>query len=152
MIILFNPDDGAPIQNIFFKGEKYFSREDGQTFKPGMVIQVDEELATFITGLYEFVQEIDAVTAKKLMARSDEEFACDKCDFKTRTKVALEGHNKKHITEDNLSELGIPKIGRLNRKMVNADMQSEIDAEGKKDGLEGEGIVIENQRKTVVMR
>lgn len=149
-MILYNPENGAPIKNFPFEGITYFLEKDNQVFKPGDIVRIDDErAAAYIKETYGFLEEKTKIEAKNILdKKASYTFACDKCDYKTDTNDKLKGHSIHHAREAKLDdELGIPVItgfkkeGQASDESV--DRQRIIDAEGGRDGLIGEGLVEE---------
>ena len=141
MRIIFNPENGGVISNIWLDSVKYFPQ--GQELKPGDVVKVEDKLADFLMELYGFLQEMTKEEAVKyLEGRKAKKFKCDKCGFATDTEIALLGHNRHHEKEARLDDaLGIPVI-KGTGKVEEVDTQSAIEAENKRNGLDvGEGLV-----------
>lgn len=155
MIILYNPEDGADIKDVWFQGTKYFNSENGEAFKPGMVLQLDDVVADFMHNTFGFLQEIDFAEAKKYMERVGKDYPCEECKFVTRSESAFVAHKQKHEIDKRASELGIPVIKRgvSGIQTPKKDSQENIDQEATAAGLDqGEGLVIEKPKKAAVMR
>ena len=152
MKILKNPDNGAPIKNIWFKDKLYFDSTNNQTFKPGDIVKIEEdEVADFIIKLFGFVKTISPEEAKSIIeAKKNNTFKCDKCDYSTNEEIKLRGHKMSHAKEAKIDEeLGIPvisgsQLSKENEEKQKIDTQQRIDNEGTQDGLTGEGLVREN--------
>lgn len=166
MKIIYNPKDGAPITQWVFKGERKdphypdgFELQD-KKIANGLMQYTDEE-AFEILETYQFLQEISAVEAKKIVERpSPAEFKCDfpNCDFSSTAKIGLEGHKRKHIAEnliDNKAEFDPTLIPVSGGKRVltpqdvakaqdplRRDIPNGID----RDGVDwyGDGVTVEN--------
>ena len=143
MKIIYNPDNGATIKNIWFKDEFYLDAKDDQAFIPGMVIKVDDEFGQYLIDTWGFLKVLTPAEAKKHM-ESREEFVCEDCEYKTKVQIAFYNHKKKHVAESKLDELGIPSIGSKknaeNTTETNIDRQKKWDDEDSKEGLTGEGL------------
>ena len=148
MKILFNPiePEGATIKNIYYKDELFFSSEDNDAFLPGTVREFqDGEIFIFFKDLYGFLREVDITEAKKYLERSKETLTCDKCDFRTSFPIALAGHKRRHESEKEISDLGLPVV--RSKQAANRESKTEqekIEEQTKQDGLEGEGLQVEN--------
>jgi hypothetical protein len=152
MKIIRNPEDGGEIKNVWLNDVKYFGKDEGQTFKPGDVVKVEDELAVFLMGIYDFLEVITKEEAVEyLEKRKNMKFKCDKCDFATNVEIALLGHKRHHEKEEKLDDaLGIPVIRGTGRTMEEIDTQKAIDEETKKEGLDvGEGLVELNLKPKV---
>ena len=144
--LLFNPEKGSEIKNFVFKNEHYMDAKEGQAFSPGMVVNIEsDELAEFMLSTWGFLEEISYDRAKKYLD-SKEEFKCEKCEFKTKVRIAFEGHKRKHFSEAQVDELGIPKITKSqvekkldDKELVNRRLK-QYDMEDKQAGLIGEGL------------
>lgn len=155
MKILHNPSTGAPIQDVWYKNVKYLDAERNETFRPGMILSFeDDNVADFIRELYEFVLEIDPVEAKKYLENQAKGLKCDKCEFRTDTAIALSGHKRSHEPVEKIENLGIPMVKKNQGTIESSqkNIQDQIDREGQKDGLEGEGLINESFKSNVVMR
>ena len=142
MKIIFNPDNGSTIKNIWFKDEFYLDAKEDQAFIPGMVIRVDDEFGNYLIDTWGFLKELSSTEAKKHM-ESREEFSCENCEYKTKVQIAFFNHKKKHVSEAKLDELGIQTISSK-KKAQNPDEidhQKDWDEEDKKSGLSGDGLV-----------
>jgi hypothetical protein len=145
MKIIFNPDNGSTIKNIWFKDEFYLDAKEDQAFIPGMVIKVDEEFGEYLLSTWGFLKGLSPAEAKKHM-ESREEFTCEHCEYKTKVQIAFHQHKKKHISEAKLDELGIQTITSKKgaKSSGDIDRQKGWDDEDKDAGLEGEGLVEDN--------
>lgn len=146
MKIIKNPEDGGEISNVWLKSVKYFDSSLNQVFKPGDIIKVEDDFATFLVGIYDFLEVLTKEEAVKyLESKKSKTFKCDKCDFSTNLEIGLYGHKKHHEKEAKLDDaLGIPVIKGVGqeKEAVELDTQQAIDEESKKDGLDiGEGLV-----------
>ena len=146
MKILFNPENGAEIKNFVFKNEQLMDAKEGQSFMPGMIIKIDDDsLADFMLSNWGFLQEKSYDEAKEFLD-SKEEFKCADCEFKTKYKLALFNHNKKHLKESRMDELGLPVVKLKNEPRVDpvlkddSSRQKAWDEEDKRAGLIGEGL------------
>lgn len=151
MKILLNPKNGTTIKDFIYKFNKYF--EAGAEFTPGKIIKMDDDVANAVLNTFGFIQEQTPNEAKKIVEKGDEEFKCDKCDFVTTAKVALAGHSKTHVNDEALD--GIPVIKKEDSLKVDdtkKDVFTAGETEDKAAGLEGEGLVEESPRKSVVMK
>ncbi len=144
--LLHNPEKGSEIKNFVFKNEHYMDAKEGQAFAPGMVVNIEsDELAEFMLSTWGFLEEISYDKAKKYL-ESKEEFPCDKCEFKTKYRIAFEGHKKKHFSEAQVDELGIPKITKsqvekeIDDKELSNKRLKAWDAQDNQAGLIGEGL------------
>lgn len=150
MKLLFNPRDGAPIRDVWYKFSKYFA----EPFVPGKVVQVDNGLADFVLETFGFVQEVTASEAKRIMALGAEVFKCEKCGKEVSTKLALAGHSRTHESEEGLE--GIQTIKIVTVETVGEEKKHDPfaagEAEDKAAGLEGEGLVNEAPKRAVIMR
>lgn len=150
-MILYNPEDGAPIHDISFKGVYYFMLRDNLEFKPGDIIKIEDEVGEFIKEVYGFVKEVSAVEAKNIKDRKERsKFKCEKegCDFSSDDEKKLKGHSLHHQKEDKMdAELGIRIVSGRTRsgeikRMTTQDL-IDADAESESGGLVGEGLVEE---------
>lgn len=155
--ILFNPDEGAPISNVTYEGTIYFAEK---IFEPGSIFKFEsEETAAFFQKIFGFLEGVSVERAKELMNKPS--LKCEKCEFTTRNKGILLNHQKKHVAEAELDELGIPVVRQTSQQkiaseMVNTDVQKQIDGEGRTfndgyPGLEGEGLVKESANPGAIM-
>lgn len=152
MKILHNPEDGGPISDVFYKDIFYFDSREGNIFKPGMILAMEDHVADFFLDLYGFLQIVTSKQAEELLKKEKEVFKCERCDFKTSVKIAYYGHQKKHENEKSIEGLGIPMIkGGEVIEPKQVDNQNEIDSQARKDGLEGEGLVDETFKKGAIM-
>lgn len=154
MKVLLNPDNGAPIKDFTpLNGETFFT--NGDRFEPGTVFQFeDDRVADRFLQNFGFLQEITPEDAKKFM--EFQKLVCKTCGFTTRVKTEYDKHLLLHEKEKELSELGIPVIKKQkNLAEISqdvADMQKQIDAEDRADGLtEGAGLTNDQPIKNVVM-
>ncbi len=154
MKILLNPENGATIRDVWLNGTCYFRTESGEEFKPGTVIQFDDNVAKFMIDTFGFLEELDFLEAEKYMKKTkDPDLKCDKCDFVTKVQLKMEEHKRKHYTDEKAAELGIPVIKSGVGNVQDAkDPQTAIDMEAKNSGLEGEGLVKERVGRPAVMR
>ncbi len=148
--ILLNPDKGAAIKDYRSFG---VTRFEEKSFEPGSVFQFeDEREADDYLDHFGFLEEISVDNAKRFLAM--DKLKCDQCDFQTRVKTELERHIEVHSKEQELSDLGIPvlkkkqTISSLDEKVV--DLQKQIDAQDRADGLEG-GFTDDKPIKDVIM-
>ena len=147
-MIIYNPENGAEIKNVYFENVLYFSEKEGKTFKPDSLLNVGDREGLFFTTLFEFLREVTPEEAKKIIEKQNAEFKCDQCEFRTATKIALSGHNRSHENKTSVDELGIPVLGGTKRAEV-VDLQSQYDAADRANGLTGEGLVIESQKGAI---
>jgi hypothetical protein len=117
---------------------------EGQAFVPGMVLKVDDPLADYMLETWGFLTEMSVDEAKKYLD-SKEEYKCEKCEFKTKVRVALEGHKRKHLKESQIDDLGIPTLQmkkeiEKEHNLSEKDRQAKWDEQDKKLGLIGEGL------------
>ena len=149
MKILLNPDNGAEIKDLYLESVKYFDSSKNETFMPGTLVKLDDNVADFVVSIYDFVQEITKEAAVAHLEKTkNNKFKCDQCDFRTSAEIALMGHKRHHEKEAKLDdELGIPVIkGVKSDNQIFADTQAQIEAENAKDGLDvGEGLKVENR-------
>ena len=156
--ILFNPDQGAIISDVTFEGTRYFS---DKTFEPGSLFKFeDDNTADFFIETFAFLELISLDKAKELLKTPP--LKCDKCEFLTRNIKSLATHNKKHVAEAQLDELGIPTVRMTNRRKeaaaeTNNDVQTQIESQENnfRDGFpgleEGEGLTSEHVNRGAVM-
>lgn len=151
MKILFNPENGAPIQDIWLNQVQYFVEKQNQVFKPGDIVKVDESVAEFILETYGFVKEISKEKAKEILEfQKNAIFKCDSegCKRAFETAEQLRGHNMSHAKAAKLDdELGIPVIGGVAAQTAaekgEFDSQKEIDQQASAAGLIGEGLTVD---------
>ncbi len=157
MRIIFNPDNGASIKDVTYEGVKYFSEK---SFDPGTLFKFeDDSTGDFFLNTFGFLEQVGIDKAKKIMAEPT--MKCLKCDYSTRVKASLTVHEKKHVAEAELDELGIPVVRMTNAQnlrstIVNTNVQQNIDSEGKDfhdgyPGLEAEGLINENVKSGAIM-
>lgn len=145
MKILFNPEDGAPIKDMVFNGPIFVS-EDGDTFMPGSMVKVDDNVADFVMSTYGFIREVSEDEAKRIVEQQkNNKFKCDQCDYSTDTEQKLKGHKLSHARKAKIDkELGIKVITPQKIEEESGDRgQENIDAQAEAAGLEGEGLTIE---------
>lgn len=151
--IILNPDApaGAPIKKFTITDKGSFFTDD--VFEPGTLFQFeDEEVADIFLKHFGFLYEMSQVDAKKWLAQ--EKMSCEKCSFKTRNQTELDKHMKAHDAEKELSDLGIPVLKKQiggQRIVTIDDMQKQIDAQDKADGLDGDGLVNDHPQHNVTM-
>ena len=152
MKFLYNPEEGAPIKDVWYKKTRYFPQ--GEEFKVNSVVQIDDEIADLILSLFEFIHQIDAKTAKEIIAKPPQTFKCEKCEYKTDKKIGLLGHMRGHPVDAEIIE-GIAVIRKMETDPVDgADKKSFDQKQSEEDraaGLEGEGLVIEKPAGRAVM-
>lgn len=146
--ILHNPDNGGTIKNINFEGTYYFTSREGNEFHIGDVVKIeDDKAADWMKGIYGFLREVTVDEAKKIKEdREKNKLKCDKCDYKTDNEKSLQGHSLHHSKEEKIDkELGIRVVSgsRPEAKVKEVETQDIIDAEASRDGLIGEGLVVE---------
>lgn len=162
MVIVYNPKKGAPIKGFICEKESWAPHyPDGYETPDGKIsnglIQYSDSVAKEILDRYAFLEQITPAAAAELIARPKAEFSCDfpNCEFKTHTKVALSGHNRKHAADRKIlenpifDESAIPiaaskrvlSLAEQKKKTDNKDILSGPDA----DGVEwyGEGVKVE---------
>lgn len=156
--ILFNPDNGAPIQDVNVNGTKYFSEK---IFEPGSLFKFeDDDTANWFLDTFGFLEEISLDKAQKIL--KEPVLTCEKCNFTTRIQATMTTHEKKHAKEAQLDELGIPVVRatqaqKIVAEMVHTDIQKDIDNEGKSFGdgypglTEGDGLTRENVSQGAIM-
>ena len=145
--ILFNPDNGATISDVTYEGTRYFVE---RFWEPGSPYKFeDDATADFFLNTFQFLEEITVDRAKGLLAAP--ELKCSKCKFTTRNQKTLTTHEKKHLAEAQLDELGIPVVRQTQAQkvageIVKDDLQQEIEKSENnfRDGYpgleEGEGL------------
>lgn len=156
--ILLNPEapKGAPIKEytVRVSGNSIVSFPKDKPFQPGSLFQFDddEEGQAYLDN-FQFLEELTPEEAKKFL--SMEKHRCDQCDYQAYSKAEVDRHIKAHGVSHELSDLGIPVIKKQqNMAQLNSsveDLQKQIDAQDKADGLEGAGIIDDKPIKTVVM-
>lgn len=111
MIIVYNPEDGAPILGFRFNGvelDPHFP--DGYEFRNSSgvseiskgLVQYEEDTALALLEIYQFLKRITPEEAQAILNRPPEaQYKCDfpGCDFSTHAKIALSGHKRKHLNE-----------------------------------------------------
>lgn len=140
--IILNPEDGAEIKNFVFQNEHYMDAKEGQSFLPGMVVRVNDDLADFMIETWGFLRELSPEEAKEYMESKDD-IKCERCDFHTKFKIAFDSHKRKHEREANLDDLGIPVIGpktEVRTVESSEERRAKYEAENRSQGLEGPGL------------
>lgn len=144
MKILLNPKDGAVIKNVNIEGVVYFDEKEGKEWKVDSLLKIEsDKVAYHLLSLYGFLLEHTPAEAKRYMEnKGKESFKCDfeGCNFETKTKIALLGHQRTHQIE-----IDLPVIGEIAEKKVLSDEETgkQIEKEAKSAGLIGEGLVEE---------
>ncbi len=149
MKLLYNPPHGSEIKDIYYKDKLYFNSKENQSFKVEDIVKIEDEIADFICSLCGFVEEITLQKAKAILeAKKNNIFKCDKCNYSTDNELKLRGHTLSHAKEAKIDEeLGIPIItAKTDENKTEVDTQKEIDAQGTREGLIGEGLEIENEK------
>lgn len=146
-MIIYNPENGAEIKDVYFENTLYF-KEDS-SFKPGTLINVGDKEGLFFVSLFEFLQIKDVDEAKKIIEQQKGTFKCEKCEFKTETKIALLGHNRKHEKDVSVDELGIPVLKGVTKEQR---VENHWEEQDRKNGLIGEGLVVEQPRGGAIFR
>ena len=94
MIIVYNPPNGAPVQNFIFKGSVV------EPHLVGELKQYEDTIGRELVDTFGFLQILDQIAAKAIMdAPKEPKFKCEYCDFKTDKNIALMGHMRKHADE-----------------------------------------------------
>jgi hypothetical protein len=138
--IIFNPDTGAPISDVTFEKTRYFSEK---FWEPGSPYKFeDDKTAQFFLDTFQFLEEISIDKAKDMLNKP--EIKCAKCEFATRNQKTLTTHEKKHVAEAQLDELGIPVVRQTNQQkiaseIIKDDLQQEIEKseDNFRDGYSG---------------
>lgn len=139
--ILLNPEDGSAIQNVQINGQILFK---DKPFEVDTMIKVEnDDAANELLGIYEFLKVLETkddvqgyMTEKKNRA-----FKCTKCNFATNVEIALKGHNRKHESEEKMTdEFGIEVISFEDRPQLTNDQIEKMREENEKKHLESGGI------------
>lgn len=151
MKILRNPTNGAEIKDLWIYDVFYLSKEKGETFKPGTVMQFEDKIGTYLKKLYGFLEELTLDEAKQYVEYMKKEFVCEYCEARFGEKIALIGHKRSHGDEKTATEAipGIPIASgdKPEEEIKTVNPQQAIDSEASASGLEGEGLVIERMSK-----
>ena len=147
--ILYNPENGAEINNLWIKDVFYLDSKKNEEFRPGMLLGFDDDIGIFIKNIYGFLIEVEPEDVKNYTAQKDKEYVCDQpgCDYKTTVRIGLEGHkrgHKKAIDPMVKVVIGMKKLDEGKKEINN---QSLIDSEATNNGLVGEGLVEEGPKK-----
>lgn len=152
MIIIYNPEDGAPISGFIFNHIMLDTHyPDGYNLPDGSVsnglAQYEDFAGQELLETYQFLNEITAERAQEILERPQEpKYKCDfpGCDFSTHTKVALSGHKRSHakalagMKEPVVSPSLIPVMG--GKKVVSlAEQKQMMDNEQGSDIPSGTG-------------
>lgn len=153
MKFILNPVNGAPIRDVVdFHGRPWFVSKNNEVFEPGQILQFEDDIASFLKQTFGFLEEIEETNLPKVVeAIADKQFVCEEegCVFATNTKVAFIGHQRSHKQTKEMSVRGTdipvatPSTKDEYEKKTEVDRQKQIDSEGAKDGLYGEGLVEE---------
>lgn len=139
-MILLNPEDGAPIQNVQIKGQILFKNKpfEADSMRKFENKQVGEDLVK----LFGFLRELTPDESKSYIENKKKRaFKCDRCDFATNVEIALKGHQRKHESEDRLSnELGIEVIDDNVKIQTNEEIELARE-EAERRHLESGGII-----------
>lgn len=150
MITLFNPEAGAVIHDVNFGGQVFFTQSEGEEFKPGDIVQMDDAPAQFILDTFQFTLSVsDDEAADILKAKDEKGFACDQCEKVFDAENKLRMHKMSHDRKKK-NAAGVP-IAEGKKALKKGEVaqddtvtQTKIDAEGAKDGLVGEGLTEDN--------
>ena len=146
MKILYNPQSGSPIQNVYFDGIRRFSKLDNQEpFIPGQLLQFEDKEADFYLDTWGFLELVTPEQAADIIKKPKLELKCDHCDFATNTKIALLGHNRKHKDEQDKQKEPVidpnlvPVVGG---QKIASPLTPEVDGDGLAlpDGLDKDGV------------
>lgn len=139
---IYNPENGSSIKGIWIYDKLYFDKDS--EFLPGMVIQAEDKIGSYLTEIYGFLEEVGEDKARKLVEdRNKKKYACTQpgCTFSTPYPMLLGRHMKKHSPMGSID--GVVVVQATETK---EDKQSEgsstdaIENETKREGLEGPGL------------
>ena len=150
MIILKNPKNGAPIQNLWIYDQFYLDEKKGEVFAPNSIMQFEDKIANYLKYLYNFLEEVSIEDAKGYVENQKKSFACTECDYRSDQKIGLIGHMRGHQTQEKVQKgiEGIPiaqgSIGTNEEEIPKEkNLMQAIENEAEKAGLIGEGLVEE---------
>jgi hypothetical protein len=147
MKILLNPKDGATIQNVNIDGSVYFDAKEGKEWKPDNMLKIENDRVAFhLLSLFGFLVEHTPAEAKRYLEnKGKESFKCDfeGCNFETKTKIALLGHQRTHQVAIDLPVIG--EIANEKKELTDEETGQQIENDAKKAGLIGEGLVNEGR-------
>lgn len=150
MMILHNPTNGATIKDLYYQSVLYFAVKDNEEFKPGDIIEVEDEVAKFVLSLYQFVEEVSEKKAAILVKEKESQMKCEQCEYRTESEESLKMHVATHKSKATIkSKLGLKVIEKREKEVKKKetedefDRQNEIEEENKRDGLIGDGLIKE---------
>lgn len=148
MMILKNPKNGAPVSDLWLFNKYYLDSKKGEVFKPGDTLQFEDNIGVYLKKLYAFLEEMSLDEAKQMVEDRKKPFACEHCEFRADTKIAVIGHSRKHnlVKKEEVVVPDIPVIKsetQINQNVVLRNPAQAIEDEAARSGLIGEGLVEE---------
>ena len=142
--ILLNPEDGADIKNVQVKWQTLFK---DKSFEVDSMRKIEsDEVADDLLHLYEFLKVLETKeeVGSYLAAKKNRAFKCGKCDFSTSVEIALKGHNRKHESEEKMTdELGIEVVSEKTTEPLSNEEIERLREEAEKKHLESGGITMQ---------
>ena len=103
MKIIYNPQDGAPINRFIFKGVMLDLHPVGE------LRQYDDLTADALLETYGFLELVTKEQATELLSKpKDPQYPCEFCEKKFHAAIALSGHMRTHKKE--IAAQGDPEI------------------------------------------
>ena len=154
MKILKNPIKGAEISDLWIYDVFYLSKEKGETFKVGTVMQFEDRVADHLKYLYGFLEELTRDEAKEYIAYMNKPLVCPDCQARFTEKIALSGHQRSHgdkvTVEGAMDGIPIATGAKPDSEVVAKSPQQIIEEQARAEGLEGEGLVIERPTRRTI--
>lgn len=151
MRVILNPENGAPIKNVQIRGQIYFK---DKPFEADSMRKIEnDQVADDLLSLFEFLKVLEDKEAieEYLSEKKGRAFKCDKCDFASSVEIALKGHQRKHESEDKMTdELGIEVISDVPQEQLSNEELEKRREEAEKRHLESGGITAQWEDDTPV--